>query len=99
MYATSVFFVVILELMLLMFLVYVYVLHCRVNSGNHVFGFAVSSIVAVLDVLIHSDLLIATTAYEPTIALVRQRKFERVSLRSSYFHRQVQSLRSYVKIT
>ena len=59
-YVHSFFFMIIPELMRLLFLVYMYVLHCHVNSGNHVFVFAMSSIVIVLDVRILSDLLMPT---------------------------------------
>ena len=79
----SFFFMIIPELMCFLFLVYMYVLHCHVNSGNHVFEFAMSSIVIVLDVRILSDLLMpkyiylwVTTAYKPTIGHVCKRKFE-----------------------
>ena len=79
-YARSFFFVISSELMRLLLLVYVYVLHCHVNSGNHVLESATSSINVVRDVRILSDLLMPTI--QSTLSIYSLRTNDRASLQT-----------------
>ena len=79
-YARSFFFVTSSELMRPLFLVYMYVLHCHVNLGNHVLESATSSINVVRDVRILSDLLMAII--QLTLSIYSLRTNDRASLQT-----------------